>query len=329
MSQIRAAAQALVSTTENSGLQAMPGGRITGMGKLRLFFGGTGNLFRRFYQACERLRSPLRPVFHWQYSGWLIAILLPAGITMLLVDQYRYADIAFLFTGALFSGVWLCSDAVAAKKTRLGRREIRRDPERHRRGFRSYRLWEWIPVGFILFLTVVGFRSVESVRWYQESKDAVEKVVIEYSDRSDLDPVHTVFNVVNRSSLTLDKRHLLQCQFRHVSYENHNHVHSIWGYWSDREKHWWISGGEFPATEMVPSYFIYPNGDATSSNCLDAMGFAASSTCADIEVWFEYHLEDYPDRLLAKKIRLLGLHTKHGYEWQKKALDDPTDFCTT
>jgi hypothetical protein len=80
----------------------------------------------------------------------------------------------------------------------------------------------------------------------------------------------------------------------------------------------------YPVPTSVP---LLPHGDAHTDSCLKAFSLTDGASCADIEVEFDYYLQDVPDDLQQKRVHLLAFLDDTGsFAWQKEPLESNTNY---
>ncbi len=249
---------------------------------------------------------------------------------MPFVGFYTTAKCAAIGVGIAAAGFWLCSDYLVARRLRLGNRAVRRDRERLAIGWRNYRLIEWIPVSVIAVCVLVMLGWISAIQWDRESSSVNQALAIQYTVSTNGDPALSSFSVSNGTNEQLADRHRWLCRFRDVVYRQHAVVEGVWAFRSDRQKSWMMWGGSDeppPESDIEKTFVIESKGDADSTSCLRGLAFATPVVCADVEVWFQYYLADYPKRLQVSKTRIVTTPSGEHYEWRKVAFHDPTDYC--
>jgi hypothetical protein len=277
-------------------------------------------------------RGSLRPIFHWQFSGWFIALAVGVGMSLPFADQYGLAY--FLLSIAGIAGVvfWLTSEHLEERRRVLTTRKLRRNHELLNNETAKYRWLEWSPVIAIVVCTCGTITWVSRVEWDRKSTSVNQALAIQYALHGTGDPALATFDVANNTPERLGEKHRWLCRFRDVVFAQNDRAQGIWTLWSEHDKKWYIWGDPMkppPESDMETTFAIDANGDADSTSCLSSgMRFSTPVVCADIEVWFQYYLAAYPDRLQTSKMRVLTTPSGSGYEWRRIPFKDPKDYCT-
>jgi hypothetical protein len=228
------------------------------------------------YRFMRRYRDPLRPILHWQYMGWVIAVAIGIATTMPFADFYLIASLASIVAGLAAIGFWLCSDFLVNRRDSLMRRANRRMKDWNRKKS-NYRLLEWIPIACLVICTWASITIVSGVKWTRMSQQVYDKIEFDFSNPPARDAADGQFTVTNDSSSQLAPRHRLMCEIRLLVGGGGNQMRDITVFQMG-ERGWGLQASPEAGLPLLGT--IEGGGDATTESCLNALTFRPTS-CAD------------------------------------------------
>ena len=280
------------------------------------------------YSALRGARKRLRPIFHWQYSGWLIALCIPMGLSMPFLDQYLSADGFFIVAGIAGGGFWLTSTYLGNQRQVLGTRDARRNPSKYRGRLHVYRLKEWLGLVLIFLITGVGLLYVGQMAWERRSEDVQKALRITLGNSPGKSSLHTAITVINESSVgALTAKHRIACKpLLAVGAAGTSSIQGdawFWQYHDVMKFDYSLKEEDIPITSPVLG-----SGDGVTEQCLGKLAFQNGTDCADIKVVFQYYLQGYPDRLQEKQARFVVRDNGAGtMEWHQQPYDAMQSYC--
>ena len=112
--------------------------------------------------------SNLRPFFQWQFSGVFIPLFFGVALAFALDGDFILAHVFLVLFTVWSICYWLSSDFLAHKEQALGKREVRRDAQRHEVAVRNFRFAKW---GVTVALLVIWFMCGWFVHFKQLEKE--------------------------------------------------------------------------------------------------------------------------------------------------------------
>jgi len=199
------------------------------------------------------------------------------------------------------------------KHASLKSRAVRRVHERRQTETRILLLWKRGGIGLI------------------ERAEVLAKLDISLSNvPGERDMLNTKFTVSNGSSYEISARHELLCYINlETAKGGPAKIHGVrLGQLADGTYEMYsgeIDRRRFPVPTSNP---LHPHGDAQTDSCIYVMGFIDGPSCADIEVSFDYYLQDQPEELQEKKAHLVAhLEDTGTFVWFKEPIESTTNYC--
>ena len=285
------------------------------------------------HSALAAWREPLRPLLHWRYSGWLIAIFVASGLGMPFLDQYWTADGCLIAGGVVAIGFWLTSSYLTERRAALTTRASRRNAEMSRKEWRFYRATEWGAVLGIALLTIFSLFYVKAIKWKRISAEVESGLSIGFSSLPGSNALHTQMTITNNNvHEALSARHRLAClQVLAVGNSGTSTISNDPPAWFSQSENGWFIDWNFENSRQSSIPTLSPvgiGGDGVTESCLDFMGFKGDAECVDVKVVLQYFLEEYPKRLQEKRLRFVLKANDNGViEWHKQPYELRSSYC--
>ena len=147
---------------------------------------------------------------------------------------------------------------------------------------------------------------------HEKQKDAFNHLSATVFLPPNLDPLRSVFELTNGSSLSISPFNHLMCLVNVlVGASGTPHLQA---------------GVQSVAWGSGPS--ITPGGDASSSECFHTIvGVEAGTACIDVTLLFTYSIDAQPEVMNSKAFRFVGNKRAGYYSWYKEAVGTPYNYC--
>jgi hypothetical protein len=255
------------------------------------------------------VRSRLRPVLHWTYSGVAIPFFFGMGVTMLLASRYSIAYASFALFGLWSVGYWLTSDWLLERRKRLLVRSLRRDARLLQKEKRRYFALEW-GVSTVLVLFAAGCIAwAFGVKKQSEQEDVEQHLSGTVESASGDSPYRSVFVLVNGGQTDI-----LRKQVRTYPRKM-------------------LVGHKIVATLPDVGFIVDPgpveiprNGGTDSRAFLPDMA-GRPLACADVTLVVDYVLATQPAAPRLKQFRFVTRWSPDGLHWLSESVLSRRDFC--
>jgi hypothetical protein len=274
----------------------------------------------------RRLREPLAVFFHWQYSGWFIAIFVAASLAV-----WGLRDYAPVYVFLCVAGVWALlywqysrplgkrySGYKSAKAKSNGKPDSLPKLEKYRKARNEYFLWNLVGSVPIVALTACGVLWIRANQLSYQQDDAFNGLSGKIELPDSKVNMNSTFTVTNNGHFEIGQ-YTLYCQIiRGESPHNHIHLGAV-------------TSGPLSKTP------IEPGGDADSWFCVNdpglhnyAFGLAGgpnqSLACMDVRFGIQYSLSNQPNNVKEKLFRYVSEEGRD-FSWQQESLSAQVSPC--
>lgn len=168
---------------------------------------GKGRIFiRLIYRTLKKLRAPLLPLLHWNYSGGIGAAVFLTGFTALWTsNSYDFAAWCIAIGGVWLLGWWPASGHVLDQRPA--------DSCASRQLWNAHPRREWIPVLIGAIVLVGLLRFAENSKLEYQRNNVRDGLSITYSIPPGFanNPNRSKIIIENKSGFDISGRHFVYC----------------------------------------------------------------------------------------------------------------------
>lgn len=269
-------------------------------------------------------REVLELVFGLPYAGPCIPLIICGAISVAALNQFAWGYTLFLLAGIWAAGHWWISDPVRERRRLL--RVFKYGSPEYLEAKKSYRIWLSAGEGFFLLLTFAAIWWTCQTKKSFERDQVYQHLALSLSVDGD-DPLRTRFTVTNDSGFAISARHRLLCGINLMAIRDDSMIHGP--FVMQTSTGWYMDNQELLSSPLPVLSRIKPGGDAQTDSCLSVFNIRKDGLdCADVFLRFDYYLEDQPNVIQQKAIRIIYQRVDgERPAWHGEPLESTTDYC--